>query len=192
LQDDIKASAHLTILELQKIGIEPILLTGDNKENALYLANLLGIKEVYSEVLPSEKAMKIALIQQNGYKVAMVGDGINDAPALEQSDVGIALGSGTQIALDSADIILVNDDPYDVLKAIKLAKKVTSTIKWNLFWAFFYNVIMIPVAAGLFNFSIFNYFTLNPMIASALMSVSSIFVVVNALFIKRLNMKKGD
>lgn len=191
LQDDIKASAHLTILELQKMGIEPILLTGDNKENALYLANILGIKEVYSEVLPSEKAMKIANIQQNGYKVAMVGDGINDAPALEQSDVGIALGSGTQIALDSADIILVNDDPYDVLKAIKLAKKVTSTIKWNLFWAFFYNVIMIPVAAGLFNFSIFNYFTLNPMIASALMSVSSIFVVVNALFIKRLNMKKG-
>lgn len=190
LQDDVKESSARTINTLKKLGITPILLTGDNAQNATFLAQNLGILEVHSEVLPSDKAKTIALIQQKGLKVAMVGDGINDAPALEQSDVGIALGSGTQIALDSADIILVNDDPLDVLKAIKLAKKVTKTIKWNLFWAFFYNIIMIPMAAGLFNFALFNYFVLNPMIASALMSVSSIFVVVNALFIKRLNMKK--
>ncbi len=190
LQDDIKESSLLTIKELKKAGIRPILLTGDNAQNATHLAQKLGILEVYSEVLPDEKAKTVALIQSHGLTVAMVGDGINDAPALEQSNIGIALGSGTQIALDSADIILVNDDPYDVLKAIKLAKKVTKTIKWNLFWAFFYNIIMIPMAAGLFNFAIFNHFVLNPMIASALMSVSSIFVVINALFIKRLKMKK--
>ncbi len=190
LQDDIKESSLLTIEELKKAGIRPILLTGDNAQNATHLAQKLGILEVYSEVLPDEKAKTVALIQSHGLTVAMVGDGINDAPALEQSNIGIALGSGTQIALDSADIILVNDDPYDVLRAIKLAKKVTKTIKWNLFWAFFYNIIMIPMAAGLFNFAIFNHFVLNPMIASALMSVSSIFVVINALFIKRLKMKR--
>ncbi len=190
MQDDIKESSADTILELNKLGIETILLTGDNAQNATFLAQKVGISKVYSDVLPSEKANTIAQIQKQGLRVAMVGDGINDAPALEQSDVGIALGSGTQIALDSADIILVNDDPYDVLKAIKLSKKVTKTIKWNLFWAFFYNLIMIPVAAGLFYFAIFNYFKLNPMIASGLMSLSSIFVVVNALFIKLLNMKK--
>lgn len=192
LQDEIKSSATLTINALQKLGIKTMLLTGDNHENATFLAQKVGIFEVYSNVLPGEKASKVKEVQALGYKVAMVGDGINDAPALEQSDVGIALGSGTQIALDSADIILVNDNPYDVVKAKKLATKVTKTIKWNLFWAFFYNVIMIPLAAGVFNFAIFNYFRLNPMIASALMSVSSIFVVTNALFIKRLNLRKEE
>ncbi len=188
LQDDIKEDAKFTIDALKEKKIKTILLTGDNRQNGLYLGNMLGIDEVYSEVLPAQKASKIKEIQANGMKVAMVGDGINDAPALEQSDVGIALGSGTQIALDSADIILVNDNPYDVVKAILLAQKVTRTIKWNLFWAFFYNVIMIPMAAGIFNFPVFDYFTLNPMIASAMMSLSSIFVVVNALLIKRLKL----
>lgn len=191
LQDEIKESAIQTITELKSAGVKTILLTGDNRQNALHLAKIVGIDEVYSDVLPSEKAAKVAEIQAGGYKVAMVGDGINDAPALEQSDVGLAIGSGTQIALDSADVILVNDNPYDVVRASKLARKVTSTIKWNLFWAFFYNAIMIPMAAGVFNFQVFNYFTLNPMIASALMSVSSIFVVTNALLIKRLKLTKG-
>ena len=135
------------------------------------------------------KQAHIAAIQAKGLKVAMVGDGINDSPALEQSDVGIALGSGTQIALDSADIILVNDDPYDVIKAMHLAMKVVKTIKWNLFWAFFYNILMIPLAAGVFSFA---HLHLNPMIASALMSISSIFVVVNALFIKRINLGRKE
>lgn len=192
LQDEIKESAYDTISELKSAGIKTILLTGDNKQNAIHLANIVGIDEVYSNVLPSEKAQKVAEIQSLGLKVAMVGDGINDAPALEQSDVGLAIGSGTQIALDSADVILVNDNPYDVVRAAKLARKVSSTIKWNLFWAFFYNVIMIPLAAGVFNFSIFNYFRLNPMIASAMMSVSSIFVVTNALLIKRLKFSKKE
>lgn len=188
LQDEIKATTKETIAALNELNIRTVLLTGDNHENALHLANLVGISEVYSNVLPGEKADVINKIKASGLKVAMVGDGINDAPALEVSDVGIALGSGTQIALDSADIILVDDDPYDVIKAKKLATKVTKTIKWNLFWAFFYNALMIPLAAGLFYFSIFGYQKLNPMIASALMSVSSLFVVINALFIKRLKL----
>ncbi|MFA5660425.1 MAG: heavy metal translocating P-type ATPase [Bacilli bacterium] len=190
MQDDVKPTAIDAVKALNKAGIKTILLTGDNDQNAQYLAKIVGITDVYSNVLPGEKAQKVAEIQAKNLKVAMVGDGINDAPALEQSDVGIAIGSGTQIALDSADIILVNDDPYDVVKAIKLAKKVTITIKWNLFWAFFYNVLMIPMAAGVFNFAFFNYFRLNPMLASALMSLSSIFVVINALLIKRLNLKR--
>lgn len=190
MQDDVKPTATDAVKALNKAGIKTILLTGDNDHNAQYLARIVGITDVYSNVLPGEKAQKVAEIQANKLKVAMVGDGINDAPALEQSDVGIAIGSGTQIALDSADIILVNDDPYDVVKAIKLAKKVTKTIKWNLFWAFFYNVLMIPMAAGVFNFAVFNYFRLNPMLASALMSLSSLFVVINALLIKRLNLKR--
>ncbi len=189
LQDEIKESATATIKALNDRGIKTILLTGDNHDNAMHLAAIVGISEVHSDVLPSEKASIVAAIQAKGLNVAMVGDGINDAPALEQSDVGLAIGSGTQIALDSADIILVNDNPYDVLQAVRLATKVTKTIKWNLFWAFFYNIIMIPMAAGLFNFQVFNYFRLNPMIASALMSVSSIFVVTNALLIKRLKLK---
>lgn len=188
MQDEIKVTTKATITALNERGIRTVLLTGDNKENAEHLATLVGISEVYSNVLPGEKADVISKIKASGLKVAMVGDGINDAPALEVSDVGIALGSGTQIALDSADIILVNDDPYDVIKAKKLATKVTKTIKWNLFWAFFYNIIMIPLAAGLFYFSIFGYQKLNPMIASALMSVSSLFVVINALLIKRLKL----
>ena len=190
MQDDVKPTAIDAVKALNKVGIKTILLTGDNDQNAQYLAKIVGITDVYSNVLPGEKAEKVAEIQAKNLKVAMVGDGINDSPALEQSDVGIAIGSGTQIALDSADIILVNDDPYDVVKAIKLAKKVTKTIKWNLFWAFFYNVLMIPMAAGVFNFAFFNYFRLNPMLASALMSLSSLFVVINALLIKRLNLKR--
>lgn len=189
LQDDVKPSIHQTLDELKHLGVTTILLTGDNLKTARYIANQVGISEVYAEVVPSEKAEVVARVQSNGKKVAMVGDGINDAPALEVSSVGIAIGSGTQIALESADIILVKDDPYDVIKAIKLAKKVTKTIKWNLFWAFFYNIIMIPLAAGVFNFSVFNYTRLNPMIASGLMAFSSLFVVINALFIKRLNLK---
>ncbi len=185
LVDEVKANAVKTISMLNASGVRTILLTGDNDENAKHLAALVGINEVYSNVLPHEKADVIAKIKAEGYLVAMVGDGINDAPALETSDVGIALGSGTQIALDSADIILVNDDPLDVVKAKRLATKITNTIKWNLFWAFFYNIIMIPLAAGLFYFAIFGHQKLNPMIASALMSVSSLFVVVNALLIKR-------
>lgn len=192
MQDDVKMTTNATISALKAHHIRTILLTGDNAENANYLANLVGITEVYSNILPSEKADVILKIKSTGAKVAMVGDGINDAPALEVSDVGIALGSGTQIALDSADIILVNDDPYDVIKAKRLATKVTKTIKWNLFWAFFYNVIMIPLAAGLFYFEVFEYQRLNPMIASALMSVSSLFVVINALFIKRVKLGEAN
>ena len=189
LQDQIKTSSLEAVHQLKKMHKQVILLTGDNQTNAQELAKRLGIENVYSDVLPEDKVNVIIDLKKKGHRVAMVGDGINDAPALETANVGIALGSGTQIAIESAGIILINDAPIDVAKALNLAKMTVNNIKWNLFWAFFYNVLMIPMAAGVFNFALFNYFRLNPMLASALMSLSSLFVVINALLIKRLNFK---
>ncbi|MGE4341685.1 MAG: heavy metal translocating P-type ATPase [Bacilli bacterium] len=181
LTDGIKESALLAVQALRKHHKQVILLTGDNQINAAALANKVGIEQVYSDVLPADKVNVVESLKAKGHKVAMVGDGINDAPALESAHVGIALGSGTQIAIESAGIILVNDAPIDVYRALNLATKVVRNIKWNLFWAFFYNVIMIPLAAGVF--MRFGY-QLTPMIASIFMSVSSIFVVLNALTIR--------
>lgn len=181
LKDQIKESSKVAIEKLISEGYDVILLTGDNKTNAFDLAARLGIKHVYSDVLPEDKVQAVIDLKKEGKKVVMVGDGINDAPALETADVGISLGSGTQIAIDSAGIILVNDAPIDVYKASKLSKVVIRNIKWNLFWAFFYNIIMIPLAAGLF--AGLGY-QLTPMIASIFMSISSIFVVLNALRIR--------
>ena len=150
LTDGIKESALLAVQALRKHHKQVILLTGDNQINAAALANKVGIDQVYSDVLPADKVNVVESLKAKGHKVAMVGDGINDAPALESAHVGIALGSGTQIAIESAGIILVNDAPIDVYRALNLATKVVRNIKWNLFWAFFYNVIMIPLAAGVF------------------------------------------
>jgi Cu+-exporting ATPase len=166
--------------------------SGDNKVVANEIAKQVGIKNVYSEVLPQHKEQIVSNLQKgnpvNVAKVAFVGDGINDSPALAKSDVGIAIGSGTDIAIDSADIILVRDSLIDVVNAIKLSKKTLKNVRENLFWAFFYNAICIPLAAGLFYKSF--GLELNPMIGSLAMSLSSLFVVTNALRLRFVKMQK--
>ncbi len=179
IADAIKPSSAQAVSELEKQGIDVIMVTGDNKKTAEAIAKKAGIKHVISEVLPEDKEAEARKLQQSGKKVAMTGDGINDAPALTRADIGIAIGAGTDIAIDSADIVLMKNDLLDVPAAIKLSKAVMKNIKENLFWAFFYNIIGIPVAAGVLYipFGI----KLNPMIGAAAMSLSSVFVVSNAL-----------
>ncbi len=191
--DTIKESSIEAVKGFREQGIDVYMLTGDNKETAEHIANQAGINNVYAELLPQDKENIIKEIQKKGIKTAMVGDGINDAPALIRSDLGIAIGAGTDVALESADIILIKNNLLDALTAVKLSHATIKNIKTNLFWAFFYNIIGIPVAAGIFykSFGI----TLNPMIAAAAMSFSSIFVVTNALrlkFFKAEEYSKGD
>lgn len=182
LIDDVKADAEIAISHLKEMGDKIIMLTGDNYKVAQTIADKLGIDEVLSEVLPKDKADKIKKLQEEGHVVAMVGDGINDAPALAQADLGIALGSGTDIAIETGDIILVKNKLMDVIEAIKISKYTMRKIKQNLFWAFFYNAAGIPIAAGaLF---LLTGFLLNPMIAAIAMSFSSISVVLNSLLMK--------
>lgn len=177
--DQIKESSVLAIEKLQKMAIRVVMLTGDNKRTAQAVQKKLGIKEVIAEVLPQDKERHITALKKEGHKVAMIGDGINDAPALAAADVGIAIGAGTDVAMESADIVLMKNDLRDAVTAIKLGKAVIKNIKENLFWAFFYNSIGIPLAAG----ALYNAFhiRLNPMFGAAAMSLSSICVVINAL-----------
>ena len=192
IADTIKSTSKIAIEELQKRNIDTIMITGDNRKAANAIAKETGIDKVISEVLPQDKEVEVAKMQKEGKKVAFVGDGINDSPALVKSDVGLAIGSGTDIAIESADIVLIKNDLLDVVSAIDLSKATINNIKMNLFWAFFYNAIGIPVAAGVF-FSSFG-FKLNPMIGALAMSFSSVCVVTNALrlrnfkprFLKRL------
>ena len=192
IADTIKSTSKIAIEELQKRNIDTIMITGDNRKAASAIAKETGIDKVISEVLPQDKEVEVAKMQKEGKKVAFVGDGINDSPALVKSDVGLAIGSGTDIAIESADIVLIKNDLLDVVSAIDLSKATINNIKMNLFWAFFYNAIGIPVAAGVF-FSSFG-FKLNPMIGALAMSFSSVCVVTNALrlrnfkprFLKRL------
>ena len=155
------------------------MLTGDNQLTAEAIAKQAGIEEIFAQVLPQDKANIIRQLQAQGHLVAMVGDGINDAPALATADVGIAIGTGTDIALKTADMVLIKNDLNDVVKAISLSRKVMRNIKENLFWAFIYNTIGIPLAAGVFYIT--QGWLLNPMLAAAAMSCSSVSVVSNAL-----------
>ncbi|SKA73913.1 Cu+-exporting ATPase [Clostridium sp. USBA 49] len=185
--DTIKENSKKAIEILHNMGIETVMITGDNKKTAEAIGKEVGIDKILAEVLPEDKASEIKKLQKYGKKVAMVGDGINDAPALAQADIGIAIGSGTDIAIESADIVLMKSDLMDVITALKLSKSTIRNIKENLFWAFGYNIIGIPIAMGILH--IFGGPLLNPMIAGAAMSLSSVSVVTNALRLKRFKIK---
>lgn len=188
--DTIKPSAENAMSDLRRMGIKTIMLTGDNKRTAEAIQRQAGCDGVIAEVLPQDKDAKVRELQQSGGKVAMVGDGINDAPALARSDAGIAIGAGTDIAIESADIVLMKSDPEDVPRAIELGKATMRNIKENLFWALFYNAICIPVAAGVL-YPAFGI-KLSPMLGALAMSFSSVFVVSNALRLRFFKPKSGS
>lgn len=182
VSDTVKVTSYEAINAWEKMGVRVIMLTGDNRRTAEAVRQKLGISEVVAEVLPQDKEKKVSELKRQGHKVAMIGDGINDAPALAAADVGMAIGAGTDVAMESADIILMKNDLRDAVTAMKLSRSVIRNIKENLFWAFFYNCIGIPLAAGVL-YPAFGI-RLNPMFGAAAMSLSSIFVVTNALRLK--------
>lgn len=181
LSDIIRKESRDVIMHLKQAGIKSAMITGDNEKTAEYVANELGIDDYFSDVLPEDKVNKIKELQKKG-KVAMVGDGINDAPALTQADIGIAIGAGTDVAIQSAEVILVKDNPSEVVKLVKLSKETKNKMRQNLWWAAGYNIIAIPVAAGiLYPIGI----TLRPEWGALIMAASSMIVVGNSLLLKR-------
>ncbi len=188
--DVVKPTSREAVRQLKEQGVEVVMLTGDNRRTAEAIRRELDIDTVIAEVLPQDKEREIVKLQEQGKKVAMVGDGINDAPALARADVGMAIGAGTDVAIESADVVLMKNDLLDAVTAIRLSKAVIRNIKQNLFWAFFYNSLGIPVAAGVF-YHAFGW-KLNPMIGAAAMSMSSIFVVTNALRLKNFRVSRSE
>ena len=187
--DVVKPTSREAVRQLKEMGIRVVMLTGDNRRTAEAIRRQLDIDKVIAEVLPQDKEREIAALQQEGKTVAMIGDGVNDAPALARANVGVAIGAGTDVAIESADVVLMKNDLLDVVTAIRLSKAVIRNIKQNLFWAFFYNVLGIPVAAGVYYASL--GLKLSPMIGAAAMSCSSIFVVTNALRLRRFQASKA-
>ncbi len=187
VHDPLKPTAIEAIEKMKGLGLEVAMITGDNQMTARAIANQLGIDRVFAEVLPEDKSKYVKKLQDEGKFVAMVGDGVNDAPALAQSDIGIAIGAGTDVAIETARIVLMKSDPYDILRAIVLSKATVVKMKQNLFWAAIYNILAIPVAAGVF----YNSFgvSLRPEISALLMSASSIIVATNAVLLKRVESK---
>lgn len=177
--DTVKPTSRQALRELEDLGLEVVMLTGDNPRTAQAVADSLGVRRVVAQVMPADKEREVARLQAEGHKVAMVGDGINDAPALVRADVGLAIGAGTDVALESADVVLMKSDLRDVPTAIRLSKTVIRNIRENLFWAFFYNCVGIPLAAGVF-YPVLHW-QLSPMFGAAAMSLSSVCVVTNAL-----------
>ena len=180
--DVVKEDSRAAIQALEALGVKTAMITGDNRKTAEAIAREVGLSVVYAEVLPQDKARYVKELMDQGEKVAMVGDGINDAPALTQADLGVAIGSGTDVAIEAADVVLVKSSIRDVVTALKLGRATIRNVRQNLFWAFCYNTLGIPVAAGLLY--LFNGPLLNPMLGAAAMSLSSVSVVTNAL---RLN-----
>ena len=181
--DTLKPKAREAVAELMREGIEVVMLTGDNERTAKAIAGELGISRVIAEVLPADKARVVERLRQEGKAVAMVGDGVNDAPALATADIGVAIGSGSDVAKETGGIVLVRDDVRDVVAAIRLSRATMRKIKQNLFWAFVYNGLGVPVAALGF---------LNPIIAAAAMALSSLSVIANSAMLKRLKLRGGD
>jgi len=181
--DTLKAGAREAVADLMAMGLKVVMMTGDNERTARAISSQAGIPEFKAQVLPADKAGAVRAFQESGEVVAMVGDGINDAPALAQADIGIALGSGTDIALESGNIVLVGGDLKGVASAIKLSRRTFRKIRENLFWALFYNTASIPIAAGILY--PFTDWLLSPMIAAGAMAFSSVSVVTNAALLRR-------
>jgi Cu+-exporting ATPase len=188
IADTLKETTALAVRGFRRLGLRVVMITGDNERTALAIAGQAGIDEVAAQVLPGDKAAQVRRLQEAGHRVAFVGDGINDAPALAQADVGIAIGSGTDVAIESGDMVLIRDDLMDAVAGIELSRKVMTRIKQNIFWAFAYNTALIPVASGI----LYPFFgiTLKPEWAGLAMAMSSVTVVSLSLTLKRYRPKR--